>query len=122
MSQAGSQGGLTRNDKKAPGCASHIGAQPGVSMKITIVCKVKVALSQLRWQAGKSESLGCLRIYPQTFHISYGYAVLVPKCRINILAQTCRSVNRCSCECVKLYITKASEHRAHVRAIIGLSY
>src|SRR5262249_23906825 len=47
MSQGGSQGGLARNDKKAPGCANRMGRQPGVRTKITIVCKVKVALSQL---------------------------------------------------------------------------
>lgn len=61
---------------------------------------------------------GCLRVYPQTFHISYGWAVIVPKCSVGILAQACQAVNRDICECVKLYIAKDIERRTYARAII----
>src|SRR5690349_19018072 len=94
MSQGGSKGGLARRDKKAPGRASRLGRRPGVGANITTVCKVKVALSQLRRLAYWNRSLNCLCVYPQTFHILYGWVVFVPKCRICMVAHTCRSVNR----------------------------
>jgi hypothetical protein len=47
MSHGGSQGGLMRKDKKSLGYANRMAGYPSASTKTTIVCKVKVALSQL---------------------------------------------------------------------------
>jgi hypothetical protein len=111
-----------REEKKAPGRANRLDRRPGVGTNITIVCKVKVALSQPHRSAHSNRTLNCRCIYPRTFHILYRCAAFVPKCRICIVAHTCRPVNRYSRGRVKLYNTKDSRPTRWPRAIIKSIY